>query len=407
MTNKKLNLNDSVLKLKLSKETLECLNYFDIFTISELTENANLLSENKAIYTEVVSALEKSGLKIDSKLSYTDRCQRNNQRALDYLNMEETRNKINISEVLKSDISILNIPEKAIKQLKQLNINKVEELLIYTPIDLSLMEILVNQLIINIEEELAKYGLRLGGIKTASKTVQDALLNEKEAQNIKETETLYEDQTEKWQKVIAILQKYYEQNGHIFFSRGEKIDDIELNSWLNRQRKNKKAGLLSEEGIKQLDDLQMVWEDLRTKEGKAKKQQILQRLQSNNSKDKAIEAIDGLLDIIVNCEDNDEKVSEAQDELTKIVCQDEIELETWETEIDSSLTIDELKQMASSLQESISALETENHEKEALIAQVLELQNQQKLLLKQSQELDEQINLLLASKGNGDINHEL
>lgn len=90
MNKEQIKLEDSVLKLKVGDETLNSFAKYQIFTISDLLKEIAVLREEKEIYNDAMSALEKAGLKPDSKLSYSKLCERDEQR------QEKLKNQMDI-----------------------------------------------------------------------------------------------------------------------------------------------------------------------------------------------------------------------------------------------------------------------------------------------------------------------
>lgn len=64
-----------------------------------------------------------------------------------------------------------------------------------------------------------------------------------------------------WEKTYAEAKKYYEKNGHLNVTTAYKTENgVSLGKWLDRQREEKRAGKLSAERERKLEELKMVWE---------------------------------------------------------------------------------------------------------------------------------------------------
>lgn len=453
MTNKTLTLKDSVLNLRLPKEAIHCLEYFKLFTISDLLGFDKELRKDRSIYAEVSSKLEKYGLKFDSKLSYPELCERNRQRE-EILNEQFALiNQYNPEILMASDLSVLDIPKKAISKLKNVDINTVGDLLKFNSLELSKMDVLVDSLIIKVDEGLAKYGLSLMGIKRVKSLIAQAKVfgnkvsNEESAEDIQTVETekttkrrKMADDYELWKETYDIIAMFFEENGHIVFKRGYYYKGIHGWEWLSTQRTNRREGRLSDEAISALDKFNMIWEP-RTKEGREQEKAILTSLgikqvkvvdgeqiyimmeeikeDSNEQSELILEQDITLNEQVsdVQTDDTAQRLEEnaiseddsiSDDSVTSIDMEEEpkeesvceIDLADDEqfdelSEVSSTLSILDLQQLYGSLVSETSELEKEIQEKQELISQIEALQARQAELLAESKKLDLKIASLM------------
>lgn len=98
-------------------------------------------------------------------------------------------------------------------------------------------------------------------IKLAIKRLKDFGINYVRADGV-----VYEDEKKVnsrdvvWQQKYEIAKQYFEKQGDLNIKGKVMIGEVNITSWIQTQRKNYKSGKLSEERIKLLNDIGMVWD---------------------------------------------------------------------------------------------------------------------------------------------------
>ncbi len=62
-----------------------------------------------------------------------------------------------------------------------------------------------------------------------------------------------------WEEKYKLAKEYYEEHGNLLVPQWYKVNGVNLGHWISSQRELYKAGLLSKERIKKLEDIGMVW----------------------------------------------------------------------------------------------------------------------------------------------------
>ncbi len=361
-------LTDSVLKLNLNNKILAVLNCFKIFTVSDLLKQAPIFKNNESYYSDIINSLSEYGLKIDINLSNMERCQRNKQREKILLEQENIRNKYNINEFFNLNISSINFPKNILKQLRNIDINTISDLLQFNMIELVLSGKLSKDIVIKIDEELSKYGLSMNDNIDESKThdEDDVLLDGFISRNSK----IMADDDEIWWEYFNALTHFYAENKHIIVLYGTKFDDLRLGAWLIKQRKNYKQGLLSQTAIDALEEMDIIW-DVSSKDGKHKKGYIMASLGIDS-----MSVVDGK-QVSVMVED-----------------------------LNSSITsINGLKQFIKKLNDETLKLESEIQEKQELIKQIEFFQARQEELQAESHRLGDKLAALIDGNNSNCIDN--
>lgn len=98
-------------------------------------------------------------------------------------------------------------------------------------------------------------------IKLAIKRLKDFGINYVRADGV-----VYEDEKKVnsrdmvWQQKYEIAKQYFEKQGNLNIKGKVVIEEVNITSWIQTQRKNYKCGKLSEERIKLLNDIGMIWD---------------------------------------------------------------------------------------------------------------------------------------------------
>lgn len=64
---------------------------------------------------------------------------------------------------------------------------------------------------------------------------------------------------EKWNKYFEEAKKYYEKNGNLLLERGAIINGLKIGDWIHSQRNKRINSKISDDRIKQLDSIGMIW----------------------------------------------------------------------------------------------------------------------------------------------------
>ncbi len=393
MKKKKLLLTDSVLNLNLKKESFELLEYYNIFTIGDLLEKIENIKQNDEVFKDIDKCLAY----FDLNLFSDEKIKSNKHKKNNIQELEKSKNKFNIDEILALDVAEIDIPLNAINELKKFKINTIDDLLQFNPIELVIEGILNKNIVMQIEEKLSYYGLSLTGIVNKEQklinndnNIEDIIeektssdeknINKNSEKNNKKTV----DSNEAWWEHFDLLEQFYKENKHIIVLRDAKYKGFGLGSWLIKQRKNYKQGLLSQRAIDAFEQMDIIW-NVSSKEGKYKKEYILSSLGI-----KSLSVIDGKQKNVMDKSLTDILEVNIPKE-NKIITE---ELEFQESK-DTIISADELKQLIGRLHKESSELETEIKEKKELVKQVEELQTRKTALLTERNELDKKILTLI------------
>ena len=393
MKKKKLLLTDSVLNLNLKKESFELLEYYNIFTIGDLLEKIENIKQNDEVFKDIDKCLAY----FDLNLFSDEKIKSNKHKKNNIQELEKSKNKFNIDEILALDVAEIDIPLNAINELKKFKINTIDDLLQFNPIELVIEGILNKNIVMQIEEKLSYYGLSLTGIVNKE---QKLINNDNNIEGIIEEKTSSDenninknseknnkktvDSNEAWWEHFDLLEQFYKENKHIIVLRDAKYKGFGLGSWLIKQRKNYKQGLLSQTAIDALEEMDIIW-NVSSKEGKYKKEYILSSLGI-----KSLSVIDGKQKNVMD---------KSLTDILEVNTPKENKIITEEPEFqeskDTIISADELKQLIGRLHKESSELETEIKEKKELIKQVEELQTKKTALLTERNELDKKILTLI------------
>ncbi len=393
MKKKKLLLTDSVLNLNLKKESFELLEYYNIFTIGDLLEKIENIKQNDEVFKDIDKCLAY----FDLNLFSDEKIKSNKHKKNNIQELEKSKNKFNIDEILALDVAEIDIPLNAINELKKFKINTIDDLLQFNPIELVIEGILNKNIVMQIEEKLSYYGLSLTGIVNKE---QKLINNDNNIEGIIEEKTSSDenninknseknnkktvDSNEAWWEHFDLLEQFYKENKHIIVLRDAKYKGFGLGSWLIKQRKNYKQGLLSQTAIDALEEMDIIW-NVSSKEGKYKKEYILSSLGI-----KSLSVIDGKQKNVMD---------KSLTDILEVNTPKENKIITEEPEFqeskDTIISADELKQLIGRLHKESSELETEIKEKKELIKQVEELQTRKTALLTERNELDKKILTLI------------
>ena len=393
MKKKKLLLTDSVLNLNLKKESFELLEYYNIFTIGDLLEKIENIKQNDEVFKDIDKCLAY----FDLNLFSDEKIKSNKHKKNNIQELEKSKNKFNIDEILALDVAEIDIPLNAINELKKFKINTIDDLLQFNPIELVIEGILNKNIVMQIEEKLSYYGLSLTGIVNKE---QKLINNDNNIEGIIEEKTSSDenninknseknnkktvDSNEAWWEHFDLLEQFYKENKHIIVLRDAKYKGFGLGSWLIKQRKNYKQGLLSQRAIDAFEQMDIIW-NVSSKEGKYKKEYILSSLGI-----KSLSVIDGKQKNVMD---------KSLTDILEVNIPKENKIITEEPEFqeskDTIISADELKQLIGRLHKESSELETEIKEKKELVKQVEELQTRKTALLTERNELDKKILTLI------------
>ena len=102
-----------------------------------------------------------------------------------------------------------------------------------------------------------KFGLWVNNQRTAKLRVRHS---EEQVKQLEELGFVWNVYDEQWQQMLRRLATYRSDHGHVHVPRDYVTDDgIKLGLWVNNQRNAKRRGKLSEEQVKQLEELGFVW----------------------------------------------------------------------------------------------------------------------------------------------------
>jgi superfamily II DNA or RNA helicase len=67
------------------------------------------------------------------------------------------------------------------------------------------------------------------------------------------------DQNAQWSRCFAVAERFHREHGHLRPAPGTVIDDVDLSTWLYRQRTRYSQGKLADDRVRRLNELGMVW----------------------------------------------------------------------------------------------------------------------------------------------------
>lgn len=85
-------------------------------------------------------------------------------------------------------------------------------------------------------------------------------LTEEQIERLNSIGMIWDKLEDQWNKKYELAKRYFEENGNLRILQGQKIDDIDIGTWLNNQVCNYNKGKLSEDRKNLLDDIGMVWD---------------------------------------------------------------------------------------------------------------------------------------------------
>ena len=103
-------------------------------------------------------------------------------------------------------------------------------------------------------------GRKLGSwIQTQREKYKDSTLSEEKIKLLEDINMVWDVNYADWKSYYILAKKYYEEHGNLLIPVIYNMNGRNLGRWIRTQRKNYKDSILSEEKIKLLEDIGMIW----------------------------------------------------------------------------------------------------------------------------------------------------
>ena len=108
---------------------------------------------------------------------------------------------------------------------------------------------------------ITEQGVNLGRwISTQRNLYKNNRLSEERVKKLEEIGMVWTVCDQKWEEMYKLAQKYHEENGNLLIIKEYVIEEKKLGSWIYKQRSLYQEKKLSEERIKKLEKIGMVWD---------------------------------------------------------------------------------------------------------------------------------------------------
>lgn len=97
-------------------------------------------------------------------------------------------------------------------------------------------------------------------LSNQKKSKHNNTLSKKSEKLLNEIGMIWDIYAYTWEHNFNLAKEYYETHGNLLIPHDYKIDDINLGLWIGTQRKKYKCNEMSNEQIKQLDSIEMIWD---------------------------------------------------------------------------------------------------------------------------------------------------
>jgi|TARA_B110000879_G_scaffold186967_1_gene248546 hypothetical protein len=113
---------------------------------------------------------------------------------------------------------------------------------------------------VNVPKGAKQDGFSLGGFVYSQRTSkQKGSLSEEHIKQLNELGFVWDVSDTRYQAGLLALKAYKQAHGNVNITRGTKQDGFNLRNWVGTQRAKYNKGTLSEERIKQLNELGFIW----------------------------------------------------------------------------------------------------------------------------------------------------